>query len=87
MRDIDDAVGKHIDICLLGRRLTAVATGGAGIRPRTAGVTADDMRLNFGGAETAPDLNVAAIRQRALDRVKSARMSRSASKRHRVAPN
>src|SRR6185437_8169274 len=62
--------GNIIDICLLAGALIVFAAPAPPAHAQ-AGVTADDMLNRLTGAETAPDLNVAAIRQRALDRVKS----------------
>ena len=71
------------DICLLGA-LIMFAAAAAPARAQ-APVTADDMTNRLVGLETAPDLDVAAIRQRALDRVKS-KTEPVALKRPRVAP-
>jgi OmpA-OmpF porin, OOP family len=73
-----------VDICLLAGALIVFAAPAPPAYAQ-AGVTADDMLNRLTGAETAPDLDVAAIRQRALDRVKS-KADPVALKRHRVAP-
>jgi OmpA-OmpF porin, OOP family len=73
-----------VDICLLAGALIVFAAPAPPVYAQ-AGVTADDMLNRLTGAETAPDLDVAAIRQRALDRVKS-KADPVALKRHRVAP-
>jgi outer membrane protein OmpA-like peptidoglycan-associated protein len=56
-------------------RLLAVALIGSAalmfpLRAQTA-LTTDDIVSRLGGLETAPDLDLAALRQRALDRIKS----------------
>jgi OmpA-OmpF porin, OOP family len=71
------------DICLLGA-LIMFAAAAAPARAQ-APVTADDMINRLAGLETAPDLDIAALRQRALDRVKS-KTEPVALKRPRVAP-
>src|SRR6202021_289533 len=58
------------NICLLAGLLVLFAASAPPVRAQ-APVTADDMTHRLGGLETAPDLAVAAIRQRALDWVKS----------------
>ncbi len=74
---------KIRDICLLASVLMIAAP--AFTARAQAPVTADDMANRLVGLETAPDIDVAAIRQRALDRVKS-KAERVALKRPRVAP-
>jgi outer membrane protein OmpA-like peptidoglycan-associated protein len=71
------------DICLLGA-LIMFAAPAVPARAQ-APVTADDMINRLAGLETAPDLDIAALRQRALDRVKS-KTEPVALKRPRVAP-
>jgi outer membrane protein OmpA-like peptidoglycan-associated protein len=74
--------GNMRDICLLGALMLFAAP--ASPVHAQAPVTADDMVNRLTGLETAPDLNVAAIRQRAVDRVKS-KANPVALKRPRVA--
>ena len=76
--------GNIRDICLLTGALMVFAAPASPARAQ-APVTADDMTNRLVGLETAPDLDVAAIRQRALDRVKS-KAEPVALKRPRVAP-
>jgi OmpA-OmpF porin, OOP family len=76
--------GNIRDICLLAGALMVFAAPASPARAQ-APVTADDMTNRLVGLETAPDLDVAAIRQRALDRVKS-KAEPVALKRPRVAP-
>ena len=76
--------GNIRDICLLAGVLVVFAAPASPARAQ-APVTADDMTNRLVGLETAPDLDVAAIRQRALDRVKS-KAEPVALKRPRVAP-
>jgi OmpA-OmpF porin, OOP family len=76
--------GNIRDICLLAGVLMVFAAPASPARAQ-APVTADDMTNRLVGLETAPDLDVAAIRQRALDRVKS-KAEPVALKRPRVAP-
>jgi OOP family OmpA-OmpF porin len=75
--------GNIRDICLLGV-LTMFAAPAPPARAQ-APATTDDMISRLAGLETAPDLDVAALRQRALDRVKS-KTEPVALKRPRVAP-
>lgn len=76
--------GNISDICLLAGALMLFAAPAPPAYAQ-ARLTADDMLNRLTSVETAPDLNVAAIRQRALDRVKS-KADPVALKRHRVAP-
>jgi OOP family OmpA-OmpF porin len=76
--------GNIRDICLLAGALMVFAAPASPARAQ-APVTADDMTNRLVGLETAPDLDVPAIRQRALDRVKS-KAEPVALKRPRVAP-
>jgi OOP family OmpA-OmpF porin len=76
--------GNIRDICLLAGALMVFAAPASPARAQ-APVTADDMTNRLVGLETAPDLDVPAIRQRALDRVKS-KAEPVAVKRPRVAP-
>jgi OmpA-OmpF porin, OOP family len=71
------------DICLLGALI--VFAGPAAPARAQAPVTTDDMVNRLAGLETAPELDIAALRQRALDRVKS-KTEPVALKRPRVAP-
>jgi outer membrane protein OmpA-like peptidoglycan-associated protein len=75
--------GNIRDICLLGALMMFAAL--AAPARAQAPVTADDMINRLGGLETAPDLDIAALRQRALDRVKS-KTEPVALKRPRIAP-
>jgi outer membrane protein OmpA-like peptidoglycan-associated protein len=75
--------GNMRGICLLGALLLFAAV--ASPARAQAPVTSDDVINRLTGLETAPDLNVAAIRQRALDRVK-AKAEPVPLKRPRVAP-
>jgi outer membrane protein OmpA-like peptidoglycan-associated protein len=72
------------NICLLAALLVLFAASAPPVRAQ-APVTADDMINRLGGLETAPDLDIAALRQRALDRVKS-KTEPVALKRPRIAP-
>ena len=72
------------NICLLAGLLVLFAASAPPVRAQ-APVTADDMTNRLVGLEIAPDLDVAAIRQHALDRVKS-KAEPVALKRPRVAP-
>jgi OOP family OmpA-OmpF porin len=76
--------GNIRDICLLAGALMVFAAPASPARAQ-APVTADNMTNRLVGLETAPDLDVPAIRQRALDRVKS-KAEPVALKRPRVAP-
>lgn len=76
--------GNIRDICLLAGALIAFAAPASSARAQ-APLTADGMINRLGDLETAPDLNVVAIRERALDRVKS-KAEPVALKRPRVAP-
>jgi OmpA-OmpF porin, OOP family len=58
------------DICLLAGALIVFAAPTAPARAQAA-VATDDMINRLAGLETDPDLNVAALRQRVLERVKS----------------
>lgn len=72
--------GNIRDICLFGALLAILASPARAQAP----VTSDDMINRLTAAEPAPDLNVAAMRQRALDRIKS-KADPVALKRPRVA--
>ena len=76
--------GNIRDICLLAGVLMVFAAPASPARAQ-APVTADDMINRLAGLETAPDLDIAALRQRALDRVKS-KTEPVALKRPRIAP-
>jgi OOP family OmpA-OmpF porin len=76
--------GNMRDICLLAGALIAFAAPASPASAQTP-VATDDMINRLTGPEAAPDLNVAAIRQRALDRIKS-KAEPAALKRPRVAP-
>jgi OmpA-OmpF porin, OOP family len=73
--------GNMRDICLLAGALIVFASPACAQAP----VATDDMINRLTGPEAAPDLNVAAIRQRALDRIKS-KAEPAALKRPRVIP-
>lgn len=62
--------GNLRDICLLASALIALAAPTSAVRGQAA-VTANDIADRLASLETAPDLNVAAIRQRATDRIKA----------------
>jgi outer membrane protein OmpA-like peptidoglycan-associated protein len=72
------------DIRLLAGALMVLAAYATPVRAQ-APFTTDEIVNRLDGLQTAPDLDVAAIRQRALDRVKS-KTERVALKRPRVAP-
>ncbi len=72
------------DICLMAGALIVFAAPASPARAQ-APFTTDDVINRLAGLETAPDLDIAAIRQRALDRVKS-KAEAVALKRPRVAP-
>jgi OOP family OmpA-OmpF porin len=76
--------GNIRELCLLAGVLMVFAAPASPARAQ-APVTADDMTNRLVGLETIPDMDVAAIRQRALDRVKS-KAEPVALKRPRVAP-
>jgi OmpA-OmpF porin, OOP family len=76
--------GNMRDICLLAGALIVFAAP-ASPACAQAPVATDDMINRLTGPEAAPDLNVAAIRQRALDRIKS-KAEPAALKRPRVIP-
>jgi OmpA-OmpF porin, OOP family len=76
--------GNIRELCLLAGALMVFAAP-ASPACAQAPVTADDMINRLGGLETAPDLDIAALRQRALDRVKS-KTEPVALKRPRIAP-
>jgi outer membrane protein OmpA-like peptidoglycan-associated protein len=58
------------DLCLLAIALIASATLTFPLHAQTAD-TPDDMVTRLSGLETAPELDLAALRQRAVDRIKA----------------
>jgi len=75
--------GNMLGICLLGALILFAAA--ASPARAQAPVTSDDVINRLARSETAPDLNVAAIRQRALDRIKT-KAEPVPAKRPRIAP-
>jgi OmpA-OmpF porin, OOP family len=74
------------DICLLASAVILFAAPMSALRGQTA-ITADDVVNRLAVLEATPDLNIAAIRQRAADRIKAKeKTDAAASKRSHIAP-
>jgi OmpA-OmpF porin, OOP family len=76
--------GTMRDIFLLAAGLIVFATPISALRGQTA-LTADDIVNRLAVLETDPDLNIAAIRQRAADRIKARAKTDVALKRPPIA--
>jgi OOP family OmpA-OmpF porin len=74
------------DLCLLAAALIVFAAPASPVRAQTA-IASDDIVTRLATLETAPDLDLAALRKRALDRIKAkAKTDQPALKRPIIAP-